>query len=298
MPGTTFTQRGLDEPDVGMVNRKHYRPECDPRKDIIRKLWSDVRKEKSETGRFRVLAKSMQTVVQEKDAEKWRTALLHMGQFAMPQTYTEFLNFTHDVILDSLVELQKMKKSSSARKVPVVSECRPKPAILDQNTWLEFVMALGLPVEDAGSSADLTRTSVCLTGHTSADHLRTVLRLLDTLKTLGIEPVRHLSNVTQDDRRRIQDLLALYLQYPRLELEQTDARLRGLWDKYTPQRELLEGLGLQQCKVDNTKYVRRREKDGKENASPELSPCSTELGYVLLLALCPPACSTHRETQV
>eukprot|EP00058_Branchiostoma_floridae_P008455 XP_002593943.1 hypothetical protein BRAFLDRAFT_98240 [Branchiostoma floridae] len=298
MPATTFTQRGLDEPDVGMVNRKHYRPECDPRKDILRKLWNDVRKEKSETGRFRVLAKSMQTVVQEKDADKWRRALLHMGQFAMPQTYTEFINFTHDVILDSLVELQKMSKSSSAKKVPVVSECRPKPAILDQNTWLEFVMALGLPVEDAGSSADLTRTSVCLSRHTSADHLRTVLRLLDALKTLGIEPVRHLSNVTPDDRRRIQELLGLWLQYPRLELEQTDARLRGLWDKYTPQRELLEGLGLQQCKVDNTKYVRRRERDGKENASPDLSPCSTELGYVLLLALCPPTCSTHRETQV
>ncbi|XP_078689450.1 uncharacterized protein LOC144920880 isoform X1 [Branchiostoma floridae x Branchiostoma belcheri] len=286
---------GLDEPDVGMVNRRQYRPECDPRKDILRKLWSDVRKEKSETGRFRLLAKSMRTVVQKKEADKWRKVLLHMGQFSMPQMYTDFLNFTHNVILDSLVELQKMSKSSSARKLAVVSECRDKPAILDQNTWLEFVLALGVPVEDAGSSADLSRTSVCLSRQTSADDLCTVLRLLDALKSLGIEPVRHLSNSTSDDRRRMRDLLGLYLQYPQMELDLTDDRIQGLWGKYTPQRELLERLGLQQCKEDNLKFIRRRERDGKENASPDFSLSSTELGYVLLSALCPPV---SYETQV
>ncbi|XP_078689451.1 uncharacterized protein LOC144920880 isoform X2 [Branchiostoma floridae x Branchiostoma belcheri] len=295
MPDTSSTQRGLDEPDVGMVNRRQYRPECDPRKDILRKLWSDVRKEKSETGRFRLLAKSMRTVVQKKEADKWRKVLLHMGQFSMPQMYTDFLNFTHNVILDSLVELQKMSKSSSARKLAVVSECRDKPAILDQNTWLEFVLALGVPVEDAGSSADLSRTSVCLSRQTSADDLCTVLRLLDALKSLGIEPVRHLSNSTSDDRRRMRDLLGLYLQYPQMELDLTDDRIQGLWGKYTPQRELLERLGLQQCKEDNLKFIRRRERDGKENASPDFSLSSTELGYVLLSALCPPV---SYETQV
>ncbi|KAI8504736.1 hypothetical protein Bbelb_178540 [Branchiostoma belcheri] len=295
MPDTSSTQRGLDEPDVGMVNRRQYRPECDPGKDILRKLWSDVRKEKSETGRFRLLAKSMRTVVQKKEADKWRKVLLHMGQFSMPQMYTDFLNFTHNVILDSLVELQKMSKSSSARKLAVVSDCRAKPAILDQNTWLEFVMALGVPVEDAGSSADLSRTSVCLSRQTSADDLCTVLRLLDALKTLGIEPVRHLSNSTSDDRRRMRDLLGLYLQYPQMELDLTDDRIQGLWGKYTPQRELLERLGLQQCKEDNLKFIRRRERDGKENASPDFSLSSTELGYVLLSALCPPV---SYETQV
>ncbi|XP_019640243.1 PREDICTED: uncharacterized protein LOC109482032 isoform X2 [Branchiostoma belcheri] len=295
MPDTSSTQRGLDEPDVGMVNRRQYRPECDPRKDILRKLWSDVRKEKSETGRFRLLAKSMRTVVQKKEADKWRKVLLHMGQFSMPQMYTDFLNFTHNVILDSLVELQKMSKSSSVRKLAVVSDCRAKPTILDQNTWLEFVLALGVPVEDAGSSADLSRTSVCLSRQTSADDLCTVLRLLDALKTLGIEPVRHLSNSTSDDRRRMRDLLGLYLQYPQMELDLTDDRIQGLWGKYTPQRELLERLGLQQCKEDNLKFIRRRERDGKENASPDFSLSSTELGYVLLSALCPPV---SYETQV
>ncbi|CAH1268912.1 Hypp4019 [Branchiostoma lanceolatum] len=295
MPDTTVPPRGLDEPDLGMINRKHYRPECDPGKDILRKLWSEVRREKSDSGRFRLLAKSMRSLVQEKEGDKWRKVLLHMGQFSMPQMYTEFLDFTHNLILDSLVELQKMSKSSSAKKLPVVSDCRPKPAILDQNTWLEFVMALGVPVEDAGSSAELTRTSVCLSGRTSADHLRTVLRLLDTLKALEIGPVRHLSNLTPDDRRRIRDLLGLYLQYPQMELDLADGRLQGLWGKYTPQRELLEGLGLQQCKEDNLKFIRRRERDGKENASPDFSLSCIELGYVLLLALCPPS---HHETQV